>query len=88
LSLEREANKGCWLELQQACRAGFVRRRIKSFFPIFLLALLVQFYAPVGARLAMAAQDDPRASAPICTSHTSDNPAPEEPAAPGQDHES
>ena len=49
-------------------RMGFaMRRRLKNFLPIVLVALLVQIFAPIGACWAMSlALSDPLAAAAIC----------------------
>ncbi|QOZ34184.1 DUF2946 domain-containing protein [Bradyrhizobium sp. CCBAU 53421] len=44
-----------------------MRRRLKNFLPIVLVALLVQIFAPIGACwVASLAASDPRAAATIC----------------------
>src|SRR6202000_1846985 len=46
---------------------GSKMRRLKSYFPIFMIALMVQILAPVSANLAFAAAvSDPLAAAEIC----------------------
>jgi hypothetical protein len=58
------------------------RRRVRSILPIFLIALMVQIFAPVGAIWAMTQASDPLAGAPICA-HIDDGAAPStDPAAP------
>lgn len=49
-------------------RMGFaMRRRLKNFLPIVLVALLVQIFAPIGACWAASlAMSDPLAAATIC----------------------
>lgn len=45
-----------------------MRRRLGRFLPIVMLALLVQFFAPIAACLAAAQiASDPLAGAPICS---------------------
>ena len=42
-------------------------RRLKRYFPIFMIALMVQILAPIGANVAFAAAvSDPLAAAEIC----------------------
>jgi Protein of unknown function (DUF2946) len=44
-----------------------LRGKIGEFFPVFLLALMLQVLAPVGAALSMtAAANDPLSGTPIC----------------------
>ncbi|MBR0697526.1 DUF2946 family protein [Bradyrhizobium lablabi] len=44
-----------------------MRRRLKKFLPVFLVALLVQIFAPIGACWAASlAASDPLAAATIC----------------------
>jgi Protein of unknown function (DUF2946) len=44
-----------------------MRRRLKKFFPIVLIALIVQIFAPIGATWAASlAASDPLAAAVIC----------------------
>ncbi len=62
-----------------------MRHRLNGFFPVFLLALLVQIYAPIGARFAMAAHGDSIFSIPICSSSDTQANA-GLPAAPAPDH--
>src|ERR1700744_1978622 len=46
-------------------------RRLRRYVPIFMIALLVQILAPVGASWAFAsAVSDPLAAAEICLSHS------------------
>lgn len=55
-----------------------MRRKLEWISPIFLVALLVQIFAPVWAAFAMAAASDPLWSAPICSevmSGANQNPA-------------
>ena len=48
-----------------------MRRRLKSFLPIVLIALLVQIFAPIGACWAASiAASDPLAAAAICHGST------------------
>jgi Protein of unknown function (DUF2946) len=50
-------------------------RRLKRYVPIFLIALMVQILAPIGASWAFAAAvSDPLAAAEICQSHSSSAP--------------
>jgi hypothetical protein len=47
-------------------------QRLKQYFPIFMIALMVQIFAPIGANWAFAATvSDPLAGAEICL-HNSD----------------
>jgi hypothetical protein len=47
-------------------------RRLKRYFPIFMIALMVQIFAPIGASWAFAsAVSDPLAAAEICQGHAS-----------------
>jgi hypothetical protein len=47
-------------------------RRLKRYVPIFVIALMVQILAPIGASWAVAsAVSDPLAAAEICLSHPS-----------------
>jgi DUF2946 family protein len=47
-------------------------RRLKRYVPIFMIALMVQILAPIGASWAVAsAASDPLAAAEICLSHPS-----------------
>jgi hypothetical protein len=47
-------------------------RRLKRYVPIFMIALMVQILAPIGASWAVAsAVSDPLAAAEICLSHPS-----------------
>lgn len=55
-----------------------MRRRLETFIPIVLFAVLVQLLAPIGAFRAVASTvSDPLAMAPICSgmASASDNPA-------------
>src|ERR1700742_5183627 len=46
-------------------------RRLKRYVPIFVIALMVQILAPIGASWAFAsAVSDPLAAAEICLSHS------------------
>ena len=48
-----------------------MRQRIKRYVPIFVIALMVQILAPIGASWAFAsAVSDPLAAAEICLSHS------------------
>jgi hypothetical protein len=50
-------------------------RGLKKYFPIFMIALMVQIFAPIGASLAVAiAASDPLAAAEICQDHLSSIP--------------
>ena len=50
---------------------GFLMRRLTRYVPIFVIALMVQILAPIGASFAFAAvASDPLASAEICLSHS------------------
>lgn len=45
--------------------------RLRRYFPIFMIALMVQILAPIGASWAFAAAvSDPLAAAEICLSHS------------------
>jgi hypothetical protein len=57
-----------------------VRHKLNSILPIFLIAILVQVFAPIGASLTMAAASDPLSAAPICTHETSSTDRPDTPA--------
>jgi hypothetical protein len=47
-------------------------RRLKGYFPIFMIALMVQILAPIGASWAFASVvSDPLAAAEICLGHAS-----------------
>jgi hypothetical protein len=60
---------------------GLMRRRLESFIPIVLLAVLVQLMAPIAAfRVAAYAANDPLYMASICTGMTS---SPDAQTAPG-----
>ncbi|MGO4869758.1 MAG: DUF2946 family protein [Roseiarcus sp.] len=62
------------------------RRRVRSILPIFLIALMVQIFAPIGAIWAMTQAADPLAAAAICA-HIDDSSAPtSDPAAPASSH--
>jgi hypothetical protein len=51
-------------------------RRLRKYFPVFMIALMVQILAPIGASLAVAiAASDPLAAAEICQDHLSSIPA-------------
>lgn len=48
-----------------------MRQKLKRYFPIFMIALMVQILAPIGASWAFAAAvSDPLAAAEICLSHS------------------
>src|SRR3979411_2796172 len=54
-----------------------MRRRLRKFFPIVLIALLVQIFAPIGACWAASiAASDPLASAVICHGHANSTSGP------------
>lgn len=53
-----------------------MRRKLEWVAPIFLIALLVQFLAPVAAGISMAAASDPLLAAPICTTSSGGHQAP------------
>jgi hypothetical protein len=57
---------------------GFaMRRRLKNFFPIVLIALVVQIFAPIGACWAASiAASDPLAGAVICHGNAASTSAP------------
>lgn len=60
-------------------------RRLNRYAPIFMIALMVQILAPIGASWAFAsAVSDPLAAAEICLSHS---PAPGDEGSPQQDHD-
>ena len=49
-----------------------MRRRLRKFLPIVLLAVLVQIFAPIGATWAVSiAASDPLHTAPICSADAS-----------------
>ena len=49
-------------------------RRLKRYFPIFVIALMVQILAPIGANIAFAAAiSDPLAAAAICQTGSSND---------------
>ena len=50
-----------------------MRQRIGKFFPIVMIAIWVQIFAPIGSYWAMAAAMDPLDSAPICAPSKSTN---------------
>ena len=52
-----------------------MRRHLTRYFPIFMIALMVQIVAPIGACLAVAvAAADPLAAAEICHSNSATTP--------------
>jgi hypothetical protein len=54
-----------------------MRQRLRKYLPVFLIALMVQILAPIGASVAVAiAASDPLAAAEICQDHASSVPAP------------
>lgn len=54
-----------------------MRQRLRKYIPVFLIALMVQILAPIGASVAVAvAASDPLAAAEICQDHASSVPAP------------
>ena len=58
-----------------------MRQRLHGFFPILLIALMVQILAPIGATWAAAvAASDPLRGVEICHSDTSGAPASEDPS--------
>ena len=60
-------------------------RRLKRYVPIFVIALMVQILAPIGASWAFAsAVSDPLAAAEICLSHS---PAPGDESGQQQSHD-
>jgi hypothetical protein len=61
-----------------------MRRRVRKFLPVFLVALLVQVFAPIGATWAAssAASDPLQASPLICSAHEASTPGQFDP--PGQ----
>jgi hypothetical protein len=60
-------------------------RRLKRYVPVFVIALMVQILAPVGASWAFAAAvSDPLAAAEICLSHS---PAPGDEGGQHQTHD-
>jgi hypothetical protein len=59
-----------WLK----ARMGLRMRRLKRYFPIFMIALMVQILAPIGVSWAFAsAVSDPLAAAEICHSNLPSN---------------
>src|SRR5882724_9831199 len=53
-----------------------MRRRLKTFLPIVLVALIVQIFAPIGATWAASiAASDPLAAAVICHGNAASTPA-------------
>jgi hypothetical protein len=53
-----------------------MRQRLRKYIPVFLIALMVQILAPIGASVAVAiAASDPLAAAEICQDHPSSVPA-------------
>jgi hypothetical protein len=52
-----------------------MRRRLRKFFPIVLIALMVQIFAPIGACFAASiAASDPLHAATICSGGAASNP--------------
>jgi hypothetical protein len=65
-----------------------MRRQLRKYFPIFMIALMVQIFAPIGASLAVAiAASDPLAAAEICQDHLSSVPASGDQGNPPQSHD-
>jgi hypothetical protein len=65
-----------------------MRQRLRKYFPVFLIALMVQILAPIGASLAVAmAVSDPLAAAEICQDHASSVPAPDDQGNQHQTHD-
>jgi hypothetical protein len=63
-----------------------MRRRLETFIPIVLFAVLVQLLAPIGAVRAVAmALSDPLAMAPICSGLADGSHQPSSPAHPAHD---
>jgi hypothetical protein len=62
-----------------------LRRKLEWIAPVFLIALWVQFFAPVMAGFAMAASSDPLSGAPICTQETGGSHGPNHHATRGAD---
>jgi hypothetical protein len=57
-----------------------MRKRLKNFLPIVLIALVVQIFAPIGACWAASiAASDPLAAAVICHGNTSATPGQSDP---------
>ena len=65
-----------------------MRQLLRKYIPVFLIALMVQILAPIGASVAVAvAASDPLAAAEICTDHASSVPAPDNQGSQHQTHE-
>jgi len=66
-----------------------MRRRVRKFLPVFLVALLVQVFAPIGATWAasIAASDPLHASSPICSAHEASTPGQFDPSGQQRAHE-
>jgi hypothetical protein len=64
-----------------------MRQRLRKYIPVFLIALMVQILAPIGASVAVAlAASDPLAAAEICQDHAS-IPAPGDEGSQRQTHD-
>jgi len=65
-----------------------MRRRLKNFLPIVLMALVVQIFAPIGATWAASiASSDPLAAAAICHGNAASTPDQADQNAPHRAHE-
>ncbi len=54
-----------------------MRQQLRKYIPVFLIALMVQILAPIGASIAVAiAASDPLAAAEFCQGHLASVPAP------------
>jgi len=63
-----------------------MRRLMGRFFPIVMIAIWVQLFAPIGASWTMAAAMDPIGSAPICSGASSAQHDQSAPAGPHQSY--
>ena len=63
-----------------------MRRQMGKFFPVIMIAIWVQLFAPIGAYWTMAAAMDPFGSAPICAPSLAGKSGPATPAGQQQSH--
>jgi hypothetical protein len=65
-----------------------MRRRLRTFFPVFLIALMVQILAPIGACWAAAfAASDPLRAIEICHSDPASTPGSADQSSPDRAHD-
>lgn len=65
-----------------------MQQQLRKYIPVFLIALMVQILAPIGASVAVAvAASDPLATAEICRDHLASVPAPGDPGNQHQTHD-